>query len=117
MSEAARVVRLSGYGNQQLMDAIRSGMVSADAARAYKRVLEENERLKRENRNLRMELQVVRRSRKTERQCKVEAYRMVLAKDAEHQKWRTWRFSAGVLLFGAGGVVTAIATMLAVMLA
>ena len=116
MSEAtAKVVRISGYGAAGLSDAIQSGMLSVDAARAYKQVLAENARLKRENRDLKMELQVVRRSRQTELRCKIEAYRMVFAKEADHQRARDWRVATYIGLFALGGIAVALLTVAAVL--
>lgn len=116
MSEAAaKVVRISGNGDQRLREAIQSGMLSADAARAYKQVLAENQRLKAENRDLKMRLQVVYRSRAEERRCKTEAYRMVLAKDAQYQRMRDWRVAGGVGLMSLGGIAVALLTVAAVL--
>lgn len=117
MAEAARVVRLSGYGKSELVDAIQSGMLSADATRAYRQVLTENARLERENNELRVQLRIIRANRANERRCKIEAYRMVLARDADYQRSRDWRRSVKIGIFALGGLVTAIATVVAVLVA
>lgn len=111
----AKVVRISGNGEQRLMDAIQSGMVSAEAARAYKQVLSDNQRLRRENRDLKMELEVVRRSRAEERRCKIEAYRMTIARETDYQRARDWRVAGGILLMSLGGVAVALLTVAAVL--
>lgn len=115
MAEAAKVIRITGSGEQQLRDAIQSGIVSVDAARAYMQVLEDNKRLRRENRVLRERLAVVQESRKNERRDRAEAYRMVLAKDAEYQRARDWRVSACIGLMAIGGLAFAVATIIAMM--
>lgn len=115
MSEAARVVRLSGYGENRLREAIQSGMLTADAERAYRQVIEDNKRLRRENRVLRERLAIVQASRRNERRDRVEAYRLVLAKDAEYQQARDWRTAGFVAAAALGGILVAIATTLAVM--
>lgn len=111
----AKVVRISGGGEERLMGAIQSGMLSADAVRAYKQVLSEVEWLRRENKYLEMQLQVMRRSRATERRCKIEAYRMVLAKDSEHQRSRDWRVASYIGCVALGGVAVALLTVAALL--
>lgn len=115
MAEAAKVIRMAGSGEQQLVAAIQSGMVSVDAERAYKQVLSDVQRLRKENRDLRMQLKVVERSRKMERECKVEAYRMVIAKDSDYQRARDWRLSKNIALMAIGGAVVAVSTIIAMM--
>lgn len=115
MAEAAKVIRIVGSGEQQLRDAIQSGIVSVDAERAYRQVLEDNKRLRRENRVLREQLAVVQESRKNERRDRAEAYRMVLAKDAEYQRVKDWRVSACVGFMAIGGLILAVSTIVAMM--
>lgn len=111
----AKVIRISENSEQRLADAIRSGILTADAERAYRQVLEENERLQRENMCLRIQLRVVRRSRAIERQCKTEAYRMVLAEDSEYQQHRDWRLATYIGLISLGGIAVALLTCAAVL--
>lgn len=115
MAEAAKVIRMTGSGEQQLRDAIQSGMLSVDAERAYRQVLENNKRLRKENRELKERLAVLEANRAEERRCKVEAYRMVIARDSEHQRARDWRLAACIGLMSVGGFIVAIATVLAVL--
>lgn len=117
MSEAAKVVRLSGYGEDHLRDAIQSGMLSADAVRAYKQALSEIQSLRRENNDLKTRLNIVQASRAGERRCKIEAYRMVIAKEAQYQRARDWRISILTAAAAIGGISVAIATVIAVILA
>lgn len=115
MAEAAKVIRMAGSGEQQLRDAIQSGMLSVDAERAYRQVLENNKRLRSENRKLRERLAVVQESRKNERRDRAEAYRMVFAKDAEYQRVKDWRLSINIGLMAIGGTIVAVATVLALL--
>lgn len=115
MAELAKVIRMYGDGNQQMIDAIQSGMLSVDAERAYRQALEENKRLRKENRELKELLAVVQESRKNERRDRAEAYRMVLAKDSEHQRLRDWRLAICIGLVSVGGFIVAISTMIAMM--
>lgn len=115
MAEAAKVIRMVGSGEQQLRDAIQSGMLSVDAERAYRQVLENNKRLRNENRKLRERLAVVQESRKNERRDRAEAYRMVLAKDAEYQRVKDWRLSINIGLMALGGLILAVSTIVAMM--
>lgn len=110
MAEAARVIRMYGDGHEQMVDAIQSGMLSVDAERAYRGVLEENKRLRKENRVLKERLAVVQESRRNERRDRAEAYRMVLSRDAEYQRTRDWRIATGIGLVSLGGVLVALAT-------
>lgn len=112
MAEAARVIRISGSREQQLRDAIQSGMLSADADRAYRRVLDDNKRLRSENRKLKERLAVVDQSRTEDRRYKIEAYRMVLEKDAEYRRARDWRVATCIGLMSIGGFAVSIATVL-----
>lgn len=113
MAEAAKVIRMAGRGEQQLRDAIQSGMLSVDAERAYRGVLEENKRLRKENRVLKERLAVVQETRRNERRDRAEAYSMVFAKDAEYQRVKDWRLSIIIGLMAIGGTIVAVATVLA----
>lgn len=115
MAEAAKVIRMAGSGEQQLRDAIQSGMLTVDAARAYRRVLDENVQLRKENRALKERLAIVQASRRTERRDRAEAYRMVLAKDSEYQRARDWRAATYIGLMSLGGIIVALATALAML--
>ena len=117
MSEAAKVIRLSGYGADSLQDAIKSGMLSADMQRACERVLDDNARMRRENGLLRERVAVLEQSRRNDQRAKTDAYRTVLAKEANYrQMWdrRLWAFAA---TFGAGLVIMALATVLVMVIA
>ena len=114
MAEAARVIRMVGKGEQQLRDAIQSGMLSIDAERAFKQVLEDNKRLRKENRELKERLAVVRESRAEERRCKVEAYRMVLSKETDYQRAKDWRVAACVALVAVGALSMMFGTLISI---
>lgn len=115
MAEAAKVVRIVGNGEQRLRDAVESGMLSVEAERAYKQVLEDCNRLKRENHNLRMQLQVVLRSRKQDRECKIEAYLTLLEKSTDYQRARDWRLATSIGLMAVGGAIVAVSTFIAML--
>lgn len=117
MSEAAKGIRIVGSGEQIIREAIQSGMMTVEATRAYKQVLADNERLRRVNRDLRMQVQVYQRSRAVERKCKAEAYRMVLAKDSDYQRDRDWRVAYRFGLVTIGALVMALATLIVVLAA
>ena len=117
MTEAAKVIRMSGYGVDTIRDAIQSGMLSADMQRACQRILEDNGRLKRENGLLRERAAVLERVCRDNHRARVEAYREVIAKESEYkQMWdrRLWAFAA---TFGAGLVLMALATVLVMVIA
>lgn len=115
MAEQARVIRMYGDGNQQMIDAIQSGMLSVDAERAYRKALEDNKRLRKENRMLKERLSVVQESRKNERRDRIEAYRMVFERNADYQRMRDWRLTACIGLVSIGGFTLAILTIIAMM--
>ena len=112
MGEAAKVIRISGSGSKLLQEAIESGMLAADAERACRQVLAENERLRKENRELKRWLAIDRAIRKDDRRCKIEAYRIELARQSDHQQWRDWRWTICIGLMAIGGYAVAIATVI-----
>jgi len=116
MSEAAKVIRMSGYGTATLQDAIKSGMLSADVRRACQMVLEDNGRLARENGLLRERAAVLEKVCRDNQRARVEAYREVMAKESEYkQMWdrRLWAFA---WTFAAGCIVMALGTGFAMMI-
>lgn len=115
MAEAAKVIRIAGNGAQRLLDAVQSGMLSVDAERAYREVLEDNERLRKENRQLKEDVRVLRAMRKQEQRCRVEAYRMVFERNEEYRKVRDWRYSIAIGLMALGGLILAVSTIVAMM--
>ena len=105
----AKVIRFSGSGDELMQHAIESGMVSADAARAYKQVLAEVQHLRRENRELKRQLAAAQESRRIERRCKATAYRMAL--DIANERGQR-RVSLALLIcvFALGGLAVALLT-------
>ena len=77
MMEKARVIRVA-CGAEGLRAAIESGVLAVDAQRAYKRVLEENEALLKENERLRMRLAQAEAINAREREIQIEAMRRIL---------------------------------------
>ena len=117
MREAAKVIRMSGYGVDTIRDAIQSGMLSAEVQRACQRLLEDNGRLARENGLLRERTAVLEKVCRDNQRARVEAYRDVLAKESEYKRmWdrRLWAFAAA---FGGGCVIMALATVLVMLIA
>lgn len=77
MMEKARVIRVA-CGAEGLRAAIESGVLAVDAQRAYKRVLEENEALLKENERLRLRLAQAEAINAREREIQIEAMRRIL---------------------------------------
>ena len=77
MMEKAMVIRVA-CGAEGLRAAIESGVLAVDAQRAYKRVLEENEALLKENERLRLRLAQAEAINAREREIQIEAMRRIL---------------------------------------
>lgn len=115
MAETAKVIRICGSGAERLQAAIKTGLLTTDAVRACNEVIDENKRLRKENRLLKERLAVVQESRRNERRDRAEAYRMVLAKDSEYQRARDWRVAKNIGLLALGGLAVALITVAALL--
>lgn len=122
MAEMARVTRYTMNGAETLAEAIQRGMLDGTAMKVCEQVAakslelqEENRKLRGENRKLKEMVKQSRRDRMELRQDRQEAFRMVLEKDAEHQRYKSWRAALYMGLFALGAVAVAIATTIAVL--
>ena len=101
----ARVIMLRGVGQQRLIQAIQSGMVSADVRREIEAVINDRDRLARENEALRSQQTVLEGNLRLYRQTHMDALVEVRSRDMAASRGVS-RFDIGLAWFVIGAALT-----------
>ena len=99
---SARVIKIAGYGEKRMRDAIAQGLVEGDLRRDMQAVLTENERLTTDRRLLQrrnVELEAIRRD---SMETKVRAYEAWSRSSRERRKERAFAWQMAVAGFVIG---------------
>lgn len=116
----ARVIRMTSLGAEGLRQAIEDGIGNADTIELAKRVMDENDALKKENSALRgrlrkamEELEIIRGTTQRLQAGLAEGYRLAFDGEAQVRQTKAWRRAMLVMAGCIGGVIVMLATVLA----